>query len=86
MMSSKGMRRYLMRKSFTKSLRFFPLIITPESTVREDIALSQSPLVLSTVNYTQAEVIEPKAGWIAPPKMENFWLCQKGFSKNKRDF
>ena len=85
---------YLMRKSFAKSLRFFPQIIAPESTVREDIALPQSPLVLSTgpqsplvlstVNYIQAEVIEPKAGWIAPPEMENVWLHQKGTSKDKR--
>ena len=39
--------------------------------VREDIAVPQSPLVLSTVNYIQSEVKDPKAGWIASPKMEN---------------
>ena len=45
--------------------------LSPELTVREDIALSQSPLVLSTANYIQSEVKDPKAGWMAPPKMEN---------------
>ena len=44
--------------------------LSPELTVREDIALPQSPLVLSTINYIQSEVKDPKAGWMAPPKME----------------
>ena len=82
-MSSKRMRRYLRRKSFAKSLRFFSLIIAPESMVREDIALTQSPLVLSTVNYIQAEVIDPKARWIAPPKMEFFGSIKKVLVRTK---
>ena len=51
--------------------------------VREDIALTQSPLVLSTVNYIQAQVIEPKAGWIAPPKMEFFGSIKKVLVRTK---
>ena len=51
--------------------------LSPELTVREDSALPQSPLVLSTVNYIQSEVKDPKAGWMAPPKMENFLAASK---------
>ena len=51
--------------------------LSPELTVREDIALPQSPLVLSTVNYIQSEVKDPKAGWMAPPKMETFLAPSK---------
>ena len=32
-------------------------VLSPELMVREDIALSQSPVVLSTVNYIQSEVL-----------------------------
>ena len=51
--------------------------LSPELMVREDIALPQSPLVLSTVNYIQSEVKDLKAGWMAPPKMENFLAPSK---------
>ena len=51
--------------------------LSPELTVREDIALPQSPLVLSTVNYIQSEFKDPKAGWMAPPKMETFLAPSK---------
>ena len=53
--------------------------LSPELEVREDIALPQSPLVLSTVNYIQSEVKDPKAGWVAPPKMENFFVPSKHY-------
>ena len=77
------------------SIRYLlvPQIIAPESTVREDIALPQSPLVLSTgpqsplvlstVNYIQAEVIEPKAGWIAHLKWRMFGSIKKVLVRRK---
>ena len=52
-------------------------VLSPELTVREDIALSQSPVVLSTVNNIQSEVKGPKAGWMVLPKMENFLAPSK---------
>ena len=43
--------------------------LSPELTVREDIVLPLSPLV--------SEVKDPKAGWMASPKMENFLAPSK---------
>ena len=44
--------------------------MSPELTVKEGIALPQSPLVLSTVSCIQTEVKGPKARWIAPSQRE----------------